>query len=433
MREKIRFAVAIAGWLGLAWLSLLSSNNNIHAQQALAEVSVESKTIAPNSTSSVNIVLSEGPDAGVADIQGLLRFDAKVLKATKIEGQQDYEVFASKLDNNAGEVRFLVTRLRAPYAKAGPLIKIEFQAIGKSGDKSDLRLSLNVLRDPDGRDVPNRISNGLITLGSVQNQPPTAKFSFTPAEPKIDEEISFKDESTDPDGTTDIVSWEWDFGDGTKSTEQNPKKKYSQKKIYDVKLTVKDKAGLSNSVTKKVPVGITPPKADFSFSPTSPEVGDEVQFTDKSTDDGQIVSWRWDFGDGTTSSEQNPKKKYIQAGTFKVKLIVKDNDNAESTAEKDITVKVSNRPMVSVFPNPARDSAAFTFSLPAGSTGGILFVFNIAGKVVLRDDALAGKTQIVWDIAGDDVPSGPYYYLVIALKDNAVVGRSRVEKLVIQR
>jgi len=430
MRTKIQFAVVA---LALSFALALPSNNSLNAQQALAEVSVESKTIAPNSTSSVNISLSNGPDAGVAAIRGSLRFDPKVLKATKVEGQQDYEVFASKLDNNAGEVGFVVVKLRAPYAKAGPLIKIEFQAIGKSGDKSDLKLFLSEFRDPDDRDIPNKIINGLITLGAVQNQPPTANFSFTPAEPKIDEEISFKDESTDPDGATDIVSWEWDFGDGTKTTEQNPRKRYSQKKIYDVKLTVRDKAGLSNSVTKRVPVGITPPKVDFIFTPTAPEVGDEVQFTDKSADDGQIVSWRWDFGDGTTSTEQNPKKKYLQAGTFKVKLTVKDNDNAESMAEKDVTVKASNRPIVGAFPNPARDSATFKFSLPAGSTGGILLVFNIAGKVVLRDDTLAGKAQIVWDIAGDDVPSGPYYYLIIAFKENAVVGRSRVEKLVIQR
>jgi PKD repeat protein len=141
----------------------------------------------------------------------------------------------------------------------------------------------------------------------------------------------------------------------------------------------------------------------------------------------------WDFGDGTTSTEQNPKKKYTQPGTFKVKLTVRDNDGAESTVEKTITVKPSGRPVVGVFPNPARESATFKFSLPPGSTGGILLVFDIAGKLVLRDDTLAGKTQIVWDIAGNDVPSGPYYYLVVALKDNAVVGRSRVEKLVIQR
>ncbi len=429
MRTKIQFAVVA---LALSCTLALPSSSSLNAQQALTEVSVESKTIAPGSTSSVNIVISEGPDPGVADIQGLLRFDPKVLKATKVEGQQDYEVFASKLDNNAGEVRFLVTRLRAPYAKAGPLIKIEFQAIGKSGDKSDLRLTLDVLRDPDGRNIPNKIINGLITLGAVQNQPPTANFSFTPAEPKIDEEISFKDESTDPDGATDIVSWEWDFGDGTKSTEQNPKKRYSQKKVYDVKLTVRDRGGLTSFVIKKVPVGIVPPKADFSFSPASPEVGDEIQFTDKSTDDGQIVSRRWEFGDGTTSTEQNPKKKYTQPGTFKVKLTVRDNDGAESTTEKSITVKPSSRPVVGVFPNPARDSATFTFTLPPGATSGTLFVFSISGKLVLKQEKLTG-TQFVWDIKKSDVPSGPYYYLVIAFKDNAVVGRSRVEKLVIQR
>lgn len=429
MSAKIRCAVALA--LGLAGIGLLSSNNALHAQQALTEVSVESKTITPNSTSFINITVAEGPDAGIADIQGLLKFDPKVLKANKVEGQQDYEAFA-KIDNNAGEIKLLAIKLRAPYAKAGPILKIEFQAIGKAGDKSDLRLTLEVLRDPDGRNIPNKIINGLITLGSVQNQPPTANFSFTPAEPKVDEEISFKDESTDPDGASDIVSWEWDFGDGTKSTEQNPKKKYSQKKVYDVKLTVKDRAGLSSFIVKKVPVGVVPPKADFSFSPTSPEVGDEVQFTDKSTDDGQIVSRQWDFGDGTTSTEQNPKKKYAQPGTFRVKLTVRDNDGAESIAEKSITVKASSKPIISVFPNPARDSATFAFTLPPGATSGTLFVFSISGKVVLKQEKLTG-TQFVWDIKKADVPSGPYYYLLVAFKDNTVVGRSRVEKLVIQR
>lgn len=427
MSAKIRCVVAVA--LGIAGIVLLSSNNT--AQQALTEVGVESKTIAPGSTSSVSIEIREAPDPGIADIQGVLRFDPKVLKANKVEGQQDYEAFA-KIDNNAGEIKFLAIKLRAPYAKAGPIVKIEFQAIGKSGDKSDLRLTLEVLRDPTERNIPNKTINGLITLGAVENRAPTANFSFTPPEPKIDEEISFRDESTDPDGATDIVSWEWDFGDGTRSTEQNPKKKYAQKKIYDVRLTVRDKGGLSHSVTKRVPVGITPPKADFVFTPAAPETGEEVQFTDRSTDDGQIVSWRWDFGDGTTSTEQNPRKKYTQPGTFRVKLTVRDNDGAENTVEKTITVKASARPLVSVFPNPARDSVTFVFSLPPGATDGTLFVFNIAGKVVLRQERLTG-TQLVWDIRRADVPSGPYYYLLVAFKGNTVVGRSRIEKLVIQR
>lgn len=431
MRSLARRIVLFAGSLGLLSLSLFSAT---HAQQALSDIIVESKTVPPNSIATININAENGPDAGIADIQGVLRFDTRVLRANKADGQQDYEIFAN-IDNNAGEIKFLAIKLRAPYPKAGPLVKIEFQVLGSVGAQADLRLTLRILRDPDGRDIPNKITNGLITVGTgPANQPPVAKFSFSPASPKVDETITFKDESTDPDGLADIVAWEWNFGDGTKSNERNPTKKYSQKKIYTVTLVVTDKAGAKSApFSQAIPVGITPPKADFTFAPTSPEVGDEVQFTDKSTDDGQIVSREWDFGDGTKSTEQNPKKKYTQSGRFKVRLTVKDDDGATSTVEKEIEVRASTRPVVSVFPNPARNSAVFTFSLPSGATEGLLIVFSaISGRVVLRQEKLTGS-QFTWDIANADVPSGPYYYVMIAVKNGATVGRSRLEKLVIQR
>jgi PKD repeat protein len=429
MKSLARQLVLLTGSLSLLGLSLFSTN----AQQALSDIIVESKTVPPNSISVININVDNGPEAGVADIQGTLRFDNRILRANKVDGQQDYEVFAN-IDNNAGEIKFLAIKLRAPYPKAGPLVKIEFQVLGSVGAKSDLRLTLRTLRDRDGRDIPNKITNGLVTVGTGPvNQSPVAKFSFSPASPKIDETITFKDESTDPDGAADIISWEWDFGDGTKSTERNPTKKYAQKKVYTVTLIVTDRAGAKSvSFSQRVPVGITPPKADFSFTPVSPEVGEEVQFTDRSTDDGQIVSRDWDFGDGTKSTEQNPKRKFTRSGTFKVSLTVKDNDGAEGTVEKEIVVRASTKPVISVFPNPARESATFSFSLPLGATEGILIVFNIAGKVVLRKDKLTAG-QFAWDIKKDDLPSGPYYYVMIALKNGATVGRSRVEKLVVQR
>lgn len=430
MKLIARRLVLLTGSLGLFGLSFFATD----AQQALSDIIIESKTVPANSFTLININVDNGPEAGVADLQGVLKFDAKILRATKIDGQQDYTVFASDIDNNAGEVRFIAAKVSGKYVKAGPLVRIEFQVVGSVGAKSDLRLTLRVLRDPDGRDIPNKITNGLITVGTgPTNQHPVARFSFSPASPKIDETITFKDESTDADGVADIVSWEWDFGDGTKSTERNPTKKYAQKKVYTATLMVTDKAGAkSTPFSQKVPVGIAPPKADFTFTPASPEVGEEVQFTDRSTDDGQIASRDWDFGDGTKSAEQNPKKKYTQAGTLKVKLTVKDNDGAESAVEKEIVVKASTKPVIGVFPNPARASATFSFSLPPGAAEGMLLVFNISGKVVLRKDKLTAG-QLVWDIKKDDLPSGPYYYVMIALKNGATVGRSRIEKLVIQR
>ena len=81
------------------------------------------------------------------------------------------------------------------------------------------------------------------------------------------------------------------------------------------------------------------PVADFSFYPTKPPIESKVYFTDKSTDvDGYIKSWSWDFGDGASSSEQNPNHQYTATGMYEVKLIVKDNDDSVSEIIKEIII-----------------------------------------------------------------------------------------------
>ena len=88
-----------------------------------------------------------------------------------------------------------------------------------------------------------------------------------------------------------------------------------------------------------VEVANKPPKAEFEFSPAEPSPGEDVQFTDKSSDDdGTISSWSWDFGDGNTSTDQNPVNKYAEEGSFTVKLTVTDNDGDTTTVEKAIEV-----------------------------------------------------------------------------------------------
>ncbi len=81
------------------------------------------------------------------------------------------------------------------------------------------------------------------------------------------------------------------------------------------------------------------PSASFSFTPTNPDVGETVQFTDESTDsDGTIESWSWEFGDGSSSTEQNPTHSYSSEGSFTITLEVTDNEGASNSASKDIYV-----------------------------------------------------------------------------------------------
>ena len=90
------------------------------------------------------------------------------------------------------------------------------------------------------------------------------------------------------------------------------------------------------------------PIAKFEFNPEifgidratwQPAVRENIVFTDQSSDpDGQITQWQWDFGDGTTSTEQNPIHAYDKAGDYTVTLTVTDNEGATASASATITV-----------------------------------------------------------------------------------------------
>jgi len=78
-----------------------------------------------------------------------------------------------------------------------------------------------------------------------------------------------------------------------------------------------------------------PPVASFTFTPANPEVGEEVSFTDTSTNDPD--DWEWDFGDNTGEDVENPDHTYSSAGTYTVELMV-SNDDGEDTVTRTITV-----------------------------------------------------------------------------------------------
>jgi len=97
----------------------------------------------------------------------------------------------------------------------------------------------------------------------------------------------------------------------------------------------------------------------FSFSPTNPEAGEEVTFTNASTGG---TAFAWAFGDGGTSQEQNPTYIYEGAGTFTVTLTV--DDNAAATASNDITVGAPV-PVISFAPETVEAGSEVTFSVAA--------------------------------------------------------------------
>jgi len=81
-----------------------------------------------------------------------------------------------------------------------------------------------------------------------------------------------------------------------------------------------------------------PPVASFTYSPLAPQVNDTIAFdaSGSSDADGTIVSYLWSFGDGETSSSQNPSHAYAQEGSYTVTLTVTDNDGLTDTSTVSI-------------------------------------------------------------------------------------------------
>lgn len=82
-----------------------------------------------------------------------------------------------------------------------------------------------------------------------------------------------------------------------------------------------------------------PPVVNFTWNPNSPGAGVAVSFIDQSYDpDGNIVSWLWHFGDGSSSTQRNPIHTYQSVGTYSVQLTVRDDCGASSSATASIVI-----------------------------------------------------------------------------------------------
>jgi PKD repeat protein len=151
---------------------------------------------------------------------------------------------------------------------------------------------------------------------------PIANFSFSDQGGGT---IAFTDQSSNIP-----TSWLWDFGDGNTSTQQNPQHTYAAAGTYTVCLTVSNSAGM-NTVCQSVTVSFAP-VAVFTFTDQG---GGTIAFTDESLN--QPSGWLWDFGDGNTSTQQNPTHTYATAGTYTVCLTV-TNGLGSNTVCQDVTI-----------------------------------------------------------------------------------------------
>lgn len=137
-------------------------------------------------------------------------------------------------------------------------------------------------------------------------------------------------------------SWFWDFGDGNTSTLQNPTHTYADTGIYVVTLSIVTVDGCESEAAYEICVGdncwgIQEFDCQAMFIPLADSLGGNgLQFIDLSFSLDTIVAWTWNFGDGTSSNEQNPYHVYAQPGIYTVTLTIEGlNCNSQISFEVD--------------------------------------------------------------------------------------------------
>ncbi len=170
--------------------------------------------------------------------------------------------------------------------------------------------------------------NCLFTVQTVFAQSPVANFSGSQTSGCGPLLVNFQDLSTGSPTT-----WSWDFGNGQLSSIQNPVVSFSQPGTYTVRLIVRNSFGVDEELKIDYITVFPSPNASFKADITTSCIPATIQFTDLSTvpaGSGGIVSWFWDFGNGNTSTLQNPSNIYTSAGYYTVSLLITSGAGCKS-------------------------------------------------------------------------------------------------------
>lgn len=369
-----------------------NANSVMQSLRVLNRAPVASATNEPRTPFATQVVFFNG-SAYDPDGQGPFRYrwtfpdgstDERQNTTYTFADQGDYTVTLRVVDDEGGISNAVYLRLRIDYAY--PLAAFDFEPATPATlepvtftDRSTSPNGAIVSRVWDFKDGsvsqqanPSHVFNTSgthwvsLTVTDVQertsviqrpvvvNARPQVSFAAPTGVIPLQQEVTFTDLSTDPDGFISV--WAWDFGDGTTSALPSPPHTFSRPGTYPVRLTVTDDKGATNTTQRLVSVENQRPVARWAVANPSPLAGDPVQFVSTGyaydPDETELRGWNWTFGDGRRSTETDPVHTYAASGRYLVHLRVTDGALESATdqgsfnyvrigANHSVTVSVS--------------------------------------------------------------------------------------------
>lgn len=283
---------------------------------------------------------------GASTVEGEL-----VVEAIDVGGAGVFPVVSHPLDEivDFGETPVLVARIKASTDSDGPAIVRA--ALNQEGDLPDANSSAQPLI----KEVP------------ADGEYREYYFDFR------DLFIQFDGQQVDAANISEIVLLVNDGGSlGT----------LERSDTYSGTVTIQRMARRPDIPGEEAPENAAP-TASFVFAPNSPEIGETINFTDQSTDDGAIATREWDFGDGTTATGETPSHSYSTAGDYTVTLTVTDTEGESSTTSQTVTVTDPNAGNPNAFRGDDDGDGLITFDdFEDGIQSDEYFVFSGGGASI---------------------------------------------------
>jgi len=219
--------------------------------------------------------------------------------------------------------------------------------------------------------------------------------------------------------SSNATSYIWDFGNGTTSSDANPTAYFSVDGNYLISLTAMA-GGVIDQITQTVQVNVVQkPIADFITTSPAYLPNATIYFTNNSSNANTV---NWNFGDGTTSTDNNPWHNYMTEGTYNVTLTASNGICTDSILNTIVEVidnvstgSTVNVTSIKVYPNPTKGD--FTIQFGENSTTAQIIVTDYSGKVIHKKSIKSVNTV---NLSLANYSKGVYFVHVLLANQNQV-------------
>jgi PKD repeat protein len=353
------------------------------------------------------------------------------------DGIEDLVVGATGDDDGGGDRGALWILLLAGDGSVRSTHKISALTGGFGGELADgdeFGNATACLGDLDGDSVGDLLvgsfldDTGGVNSGSVwvlfrayRLPQPAADYSVDQRVGMAPHQAVFQDNSSG-----DVSAWSWDFGDGETSTLATPTHTFLFQGKYDAGLVVSGPSGsdellrMGYIVVEAPPVA---PTAAFEANPIQGLAPLDVNFIDRTV--GEVTTWFWDFGDGTSSVLADPFHRYADIGSYWVSLWVDGPRGGDMTLLDEPVVVLEPPPVAMYSATPILGEAPLSVNFTDASSGTVttrhwdfgdgtssveehpLHVFDCAGTYTIRLDVTSGGGSDTYELPGLILVSAP--------------------------